>query len=846
MKFVGEHLLPGQLGHFFAVLAFVASLVATVSYYCAVVNKEDPLKESWKKVARWGFFIQSVAVIGIFICLYHILYNHYFEYKYAWRNTSRDLPVQYLLSSLWSDQEGSFLLWSIWNSILGIILIRTSGKWENPVMSVISLSQFMMSSMLLGIFILGYKVGSNPFMLLRQAQENQAAPIFQQAEYLSFIKDGNGLNLTLQNYWMVIHPPILFLGFSSMIVPFAFAFAGIWTRDYTGWTKPVLPWALFAVMMLGTGIMMGAAWAYESLNFGGYWSWDPVENASLVPWLTMVAGVHTCLAYKSTGHALKSTVFFFFISYITILYSTFLTRSGILGDSSVHSFTDLGMSGQLLIFMAAFTIPSVALMIIRRKEIPTVNKEESTYSREFWLFVGSLVLLIAAIQITFTTSIPVWNKLLDLTGLRSLFKMDVMAPPADPLFHYNKIQIWLAMILGVLTAIVQFMKYKDTPRRQLTKKLLPPTVISLAATLAIIFSGGVNYTDYGAGFLAAIYFMLFASIYSIVGNLMFIFTGLNGKLKAAGASIAHVGFGMVLLGILLSSAKKEVISIDKMKMLSQDLFRKESKQVARENIMLPRNIPVEMGDYHATYIGDSTATGDAKVYFKVDYERKDKAGNVVEHFRLYPNAFINTKENALTSNPSSRHYLTKDIFTYITATPPLKDKNAAANDTADYVTHDVKPGDSIFFSKGFMILKDINAKPSNKNYQAQIGDLAVGADLEVYTQTDDHFNLQPVYLIRDSAYQYSIEDTLAPLALQVRFSKIMPAENKVQIKVKEADSSSDYVIMKALVFPYINVLWLGVIVMVAGTFISIVYRVRLNKGGKQGAAKSVPPVKERV
>jgi cytochrome c-type biogenesis protein CcmF len=140
---------------------------------------------------------------------------------------------------------------------------------------------------------------------------------------MQHIHDGNGLNVTLQNYWMVIHPPVLFLGFASMIIPFAFAFAGLWTKDYTGWVKPVQPWALFAVMMLGTGIMMGAAWAYESLNFGGYWAWDPVENASLVPWLTMVAGVHTLLAYKATGHSLKTTVFFFFISYVLILYSSF-------------------------------------------------------------------------------------------------------------------------------------------------------------------------------------------------------------------------------------------------------------------------------------------------------------------------------------------------------------------------------------------------------------------------------------------------------------------------------------------------------------------------------------------
>ena len=825
MKFVGEHLLPGQLGHFFAILAFVASIVATVAYYNVVKLKEPSLQDSWKRLARWSFIIQSAAVIGVFSCLYYILYNHFFEYKYAWRNTSRDLPIQYLLSSLWSDQEGSFLLWSIWNSILGIILIRTSKKWEAPVMTTFSLAQLIMASMLLGIFVLGYKVGSNPFMLLRQAPENQLAPIFQTADYMQHIHDGNGLNVTLQNYWMVIHPPVLFLGFASMIIPFAFAFAGIWTRDYTGWVKPVQPWGLFAIMMLGTGIMMGAAWAYESLNFGGYWAWDPVENASLVPWLTMVAGVHTLLAYKATGHSLKSTIFFFFISYVLILYSSFLTKSGVLGDTSVHSFTDMGMTAQLLFAMLVFTVPSIALLIMRRKDIPSVKKEENSYSREFWLFVGSLILLIAAIQITFTTSIPVWNKLLSFTGLKSLFNMNDIAPPSDAIFHYNKIQVWIAIVLGVLTAVVQFMRYKDTPRGEITKKLAVPTLVALLLTGLVAWKGTITYDKYGAGFLTAIYLMLFASIYAIVANFTYIFTGLKGKLKNAGASVAHIGFGMVLLGILISSAKNEVISIDRMKMLNDGFFRKESKQNPRENIMLPRDVPVQMGDYHVTYTGDSISKGDPKTYYKVVYEKKDKqTGNILEKFTLYPDAFVNTKENTISSNPASRHYLTRDIFTYVSAAPNREEEAKA--DTTPYVTHQMKQGDSVFFSRGFIVLKGLNTKPESRNYVPQNGDLAVGAELEVYTQTDDHFKLQPIYFIRDSSYQYSVEDTLAPLGLNVRFSKIMPAENKIELKVKEAEGFSDYIVMKAMIFPYINVLWLGILITILGTAMSIYQKVR--------------------
>ncbi len=223
------------------------------------------------------------------------------------------------------------MLWSFWHCVLGWVLIWRAKKWEAPVMTVVSFMQFCLATMLIGIYFFNAKVGSSPFVLLRN--EMKDAPIFSQANYLSFVKDGNGLNALLQNYWMVIHPPILFLGFASTIVPFAYAIAGLWTKDHKGWTRPAIPWAAFSGAILGVGIMMGAAWAYESLTFGGYWAWDPVENASIVPWLVMIAGMHTNLIFKSSGYSLKSTYVFYILSFMLVLYSTFLTRSGILGDT---------------------------------------------------------------------------------------------------------------------------------------------------------------------------------------------------------------------------------------------------------------------------------------------------------------------------------------------------------------------------------------------------------------------------------------------------------------------------------------------------------------------------------
>ncbi len=829
IKYIGEHLLPGQLGHFFSILAFVASTVAAIAYFNSVRAKEELKKASWLKMGRWAFIIQAISVFAVFGSLYYIISNHYFEYKYAWQHSSRDMEMKYLLSCFWEGQEGSFILWSMWHSILGLILINTTKKWEAPVMAILAFAQICLASMVLGIYIdlpgFEYRLGSNPFILMRQDAPD--SPIFQNPNYLQFkqFAEGRGLNELLRNYWMVIHPPVLFLGFASVIVPFAFAVAGLWTKQYGDWVKPAMPWTLFATMVLGTGIMMGAAWAYESLTFGGYWAWDPVENASLVPWLTLVAAIHTMLAYRSSGHALRSTFFFLIISFVLILYSTFLTRSGVLGQTSVHSFTDLGMSGQLLIYMGIFTIPAFWLLIRRNKHIPKIQKEESSYSREFWLFVGALILMVSAIQVTFTTSIPVWNKLLALFGLKKLFNLEDFAPPANPVFHYNQIQIWLATVIGLLTAVVQYLKYKDTPKGTVLKKLAVPTLVSLLITILIGWFGKIDFIKYGAGFLVAIFIMLFASVYAVVANSWYIMTALKGKMKSAGASVAHIGFGLVLLGVLISSSKMEILSIDSMGMLT-GYFTKESGQNSRENIMLPKGMPVQMGPYFVTYRGDSVGTADrSKTFFVMDYERKEHMeADVKERFTLYPDAFMEVRgQEGITPNPDSKHYLTKDIFTYITAVP----KKGVVTDTLPYTPHIVKQGDTIFFSRGFMVLTGLKTPPvQHNNYQPEPGDIAVGAQIQVHTRDNREFRLQPIYFIRDSSFQSNVPDTLGQFSMAVRFTRILPNENKVELEVKESREPMDYVVMKALVFPYINVLWIGILVMIAGFIMSIRQRFR--------------------
>ncbi|MCB0740160.1 MAG: cytochrome c assembly protein, partial [Chitinophagaceae bacterium] len=269
-----------------------------------------------------------------------------------------------------------------------------------------------------------------------------------------------------------------------------------------------------------------------------------------VPWLILIGGIHTLLIYKHTGHSLRATHLFFILAFGFVLYSTFLTRSGILGETSVHAFTDLGMNMQLLVFLLLFIVPAFILFANRYKQIPHIQKEESSSSREFWMFIGSLVFFLSALVVIGKTSLPVYNKIF---GTK-------MAPPEKAEFSYNQIMIFIAIILAVLTAVTQYLKYKSTTTKFFLKKIWMPTLIAIIIATLVLAFGHVNYEKESYGFMAAIWLAVACSIYTIVANAAYIWIGMKGKLNLSGGSIAHVGFGMVLLGILISSSKKEVLS----------------------------------------------------------------------------------------------------------------------------------------------------------------------------------------------------------------------------------------------------------------------------------------------
>jgi cytochrome c-type biogenesis protein CcmF len=355
IQYIGEHLFEGYVGRFSLVIAFAAAIVGAVFYFLSARNK-DERSVRYQYLGRKFFLGHSLMIMIACFFLFYILLNAFYEYRYVWVHVENDLNLGYKISAFWAGQEGSLLFWVLCQVVFGLLMIRYSGQWEARVMTFFSISQVFMVSMLLGWKIGGVNIGMDPFILLRQTSDNLDNHFFHNPNYLKFITDGNGLNPLLRNFWMMSHPPVLFIGYAAALIPFSFALAGLWSRKFTEWIPAALPWMLCAVFFLGAGILLGGVWAYESLTFGGFWAWDPIENASLVPWLVLVAALHLMLITKNKKNNHFPTFLFTILGFVLVVYATFLTRSGLLSETSVHSFGNDGMGRQILLYILIFLL----------------------------------------------------------------------------------------------------------------------------------------------------------------------------------------------------------------------------------------------------------------------------------------------------------------------------------------------------------------------------------------------------------------------------------------------------------------------------------------------------------
>jgi len=932
IQYIGEHLWVGQIGHFAIILAFVASIMSAIAY--SINAKSENYKNTWRTIGRTGYLMHGISILTIIGILFFAMYHKYYEYAYVFGHVSDDLPLKYTLSAFWEGQEGSFLLWMFWHVILGFFIIYRGTKWESPVMAIFAMAEIYLSSMILGVHIeigdWSTKFGSHPLLLLRDTMLE--AQVFTNADYLSLIS-GNGLNPLLQNYWMTIHPPVTFLGFASTIVPFAFAIAGLWTKKYKEWLDAALPWALFSAGILGTGILMGSVWAYEALSFGGYWAWDPVENAVLVPWIMLIAGLHTHLIAKATGFSIKATVFFYVTAFPLIVYSTFLTRSGILGDTSAHAFTEMGLEKQLIAFFMFFFAIGLGALAYHFKNIPSKDKEESIYSREFWMFIGALVLLFSAVLIGVPTSLPVYN------SIRSYFDESFVGRVIqDVVPFYNKFQLWIAVFISILSAAAIMLRYNEknfSNRSSFYIKHLGGSLV-----LSVLFTGLLTlwFPLYSWQF----YLLAFTGFFVMFSNLDYIITVIKGNFKLAMSAIAHFGFGMMLIGLLGSGLNKETISTAPF--MFKDMF--ENEEMLRNYVQLIKGKPLFAQGYWMTYESD-TLIGRNR-YYDLEFKKVDENQKVLETFKLRPSSvYSNDFKTQNVFNPDTKHYWTKDIFSCIVALAPTKQDAELAKqfeDTLVWERHDIFIGDTlktennnwyvideitfapqhreyrpkdndfgveakitagnyrfgnqvemntalglqgallykypdgkedigarvrlsdafiedIFSTEDKLEYKEVeistletfnfedveisltgfNKEPINRNYQPEDDDIAVGAQM-VVKKDGKAYNSEPIYIIR-GASPMGVKSYVPELGIHMRFTNIDPQRQKFQfqiakdkrkknysvpLEITENVPRTDYIILQAQVFPGINFLWLGCVLMMLGLFGSWIIRMRAN------------------
>ncbi|MBL3654821.1 heme lyase CcmF/NrfE family subunit [Fulvivirga sediminis] len=826
------HSFIGDLGHLFVIITLVTAIFAAFCYFIA--SKKDGLQSNpWKANGRFFFSLHAISVIGIVFCLFYIIYNHYFEYHYAWSHSSRQLPTHYMISCFWEGQEGSFLLWIFWHALLGVIVILTNKFWESSVMTVFSLVQVFLASMILGIVIpgLNIKLGSSPFILLRDAID---APIFSSQP--NFVpEDGTGLNPLLQNYWMVIHPPTLFLGFALCTVPFAYCIGGLWKKRYRDWIRPALPWALVGGAILGLGILMGGYWAYETLNFGGYWNWDPVENAVYVPWLFLVAAIHTMITFRSSETALKASIVLVITTFILILYSTFLTRSGVLGESSVHSFTDLGLSGQLLIYLLFFTIGAIVLSVARWKELPTTEKEASTYSREFWIFIGAVVLCLMGFQVLIPTSIPVYNKILELFGVVSN-----MAPPADQVAFYTKFQLWFSVIIALLSGTGQFFWWKKMDKATLKNSLTIPVVITLILTMVIILIKDVAEPSY--------IILLLASVYTVVANGKIFFDVIRKSPGLSGGAITHIGVGLMLIGIMFSSGYSKVVSLNTTGML---ISKESSNEFNSENLLLFVNEPKEMAGYQLKYKGERVESSNPSIFInKNDIEKTatsylvtakrniEDEGEVIfskgdtikisaentfyeieytdqngNSFDLYPRAQVNESMGGLLASPDIKRGISKDLYTHVSS---IRSPNEKV-EWSDLEEFKVSPGKNFFVNDYVSHIENVERMDQIEGIDLAGDDVAVKVSIIVEGEEKEYL-AQPIFLIKDGMVG-RISDEISDLGIKFTALNIHPDENAFSIGANTRQK--DWVVLKAMEKPLINVLWGGTLLLIIGFGVAI-------------------------
>ena len=500
----------------------------------------ERLADTARRAGIAGF----VAVTAAAFALVWSVFANDFSITYILEHSNRDLPGAYKFSALWSGQEGSLLLWAWLLAVYGFVLRLTH---KTDVRLYAYAGTILAAVQVFFLAILNF--AAPPFSLMKGA----------------IPEDGNGLNPLLQYPEMVIHPPLLYLGYVGFTIPFAFALGALMMR-YPGekWIKITRAWTMVTWLFLTCGIFLGMHWAYAVLGWGGYWGWDPVENASFMPWLTGTAFLHSVMMQEKKGMMKSWNVWLIFSTFLLTLLGTLLTRAGLV--SSVHAFAQSSIGNWFVAFMVIVLAVCVFTYVLQRKHLKSEHHLESLVSRESSFLFNNLVLLTACFVILWGTLFPILSEYVQGS------KVTVGAP------FYNRVAVPIGLFLLFLTGVGPLLPWRATSIKSIRRNFILP-IVALWATVIVCLAVGVRPWKDGAfdsgNFYALVAFALSASVFAAIvmeflrgGAVIAKQTGRNllvatwlltrRNTRRYGGYIIHIGVVIVVVGLAGAAFNRNV------------------------------------------------------------------------------------------------------------------------------------------------------------------------------------------------------------------------------------------------------------------------------------------------
>ncbi|HEX9293085.1 MAG TPA: heme lyase CcmF/NrfE family subunit [Gemmatimonadales bacterium] len=432
-------------------LAFLVGLWGAITGFVGGAQRRADLQQSARHATFALFAALAVAVISLEIAIF----RHDFSVQYVASRTSRNLPTFYLWSALYSGQEGSLLFWAAVLSLFGVLTQLLTSRRHRMYLPYVAAVTCLVATFFVSVMLFA----ANPFQRL------PFTPL-----------DGSGMNPQLQNPGMVFHPPMLYLGYISITIPFAFAIAALLTKKLDAeWLVAVRKWTLVSWLFLSVGLLIGMWWAYVELGWGGYWAWDPVENAALLPWLVMTAFLHSVMIQEKRGMLKKWNLALIIGAWVLSIFGTFLTRSGVI--SSVHSFTQSPVGYFFLAFLVVSGVASFALYATRLPLLEAEATLESMVSREAGFLFNNLLLIGIAFSVLWGTLFPILSEAVRGTKI-------TVGPP-----FFNQVNIPLGLALLAMTGVGPLIAWRRASLVNLRRQFAVPTTSGVFVLLILLVAG---------------------------------------------------------------------------------------------------------------------------------------------------------------------------------------------------------------------------------------------------------------------------------------------------------------------------------------------------------------------